>query len=35
LHVFGRDPDNAARLVVRPLGGKDVHDTLTGLLGSG
>jgi hypothetical protein len=32
LHVFGRDQDNAARLVSRPLGGKDVRDWLAGLL---
>jgi hypothetical protein len=32
LHVFGRDPANAARLVSHPLGGKDLRDTLTGLL---
>jgi hypothetical protein len=32
VHVLGRDPNNAARLVSRPLGGKDVRDTLADLL---
>ena len=32
LHVFGRDPADAARLVSRPLGGKDIRETLAGLL---
>ena len=32
LHVFGRHPDNAARLVPRPMGGKDVRETLADLL---
>ena len=32
LHVFGRHPDNAGRLVSRPLGGKDVRETLADLL---
>ena len=32
LHVFGRHPDNAARLVSRPLGGKDLRETLADLL---
>jgi hypothetical protein len=32
LHVFGRDPANAARLVSHPLGDKNLRETLTGLL---
>jgi hypothetical protein len=32
LHLFSRDPDNRARLAPSPREGKDVHDTLAGLL---
>jgi hypothetical protein len=32
LHAFGRDPAGGATLVPRPLGGKDVRETLADLL---
>ncbi len=32
LHLYSRDPDDRAKLVPSPRDGKDVHDTLVGLL---
>ena len=32
LHIFARDPADAASLVPRPRGGRNVRETLAGLL---